>query len=752
MRSIATFVVRFPWLFIVGFVAVTLAAGLNLTNLVIDPEIKSQLPPDIPALVNSRDIEERFGGSEMVLVVLEHDDVLDPAVLIQLRAVADGLEALPMVERVMSPFAINRIDGEGGMLVTEPTVEDPPANAAERAALAEAIRANELVYGNVIAPDFTAASAIAMLKAGAVDSEVIASVDAVIASVEGPAAISVGGMPSVRDSVSNDIRSDLRRFVPIGLLLVLGFLYACFRQLRGVLLPFSVVVMSVVIAMGLIPAFGWKVQMVTVVLPVILLAVANDYGIHLMAKYQEDNTPDNELDAKQLAIGVVDDLGTPVIAAGITTIAGLLCLTTHIIVPAAQLGVLAAIGVAFALGSSLLFIPAVLAVMPVPAPSVHHSDDAGILDRGLHAVASFVAGSPKQIVGVVVVATIVLSSGIHRLQVDTNPVNYYPADADVAVTSDKVNRYFGGSTEVQVMVEGDIRDPAVMQAIDTVHVRMQEEEGVGYVTSIAQLVKTMNRAVSGGDEAKYVVPSTRGAIAQLFLLYSMGGDPEDLERLVDFEYEHALITLRIDNLSTQEIGRVVRRTEAVLAEVAPDLKTTMGGFGYVFTELVDAVVQGQIVSLTLSLFLVFLLVAIAFRSPVAGVYAVLPLAMAMPILFGIMGWLNIELNIVTAMLSSIMIGVGVDYTIHFLWRYRQERREGLEPNDAVMRTLVTSGRGIVFNALSVVVGFAVLLISSFLPVNFFGVLVVVSITACLVGALALLPALVLLLRPRFLEP
>jgi len=752
MNAVARIVVRFPWLFIVGFLAVTVAAGLNLTNLVIDPEVKNQLPPDIPALVNSRTIEERFGGSEMVLVVLEAPDVLDPAVLDQLRDVATGLSQLEVVERVLSPFDIPRIEGEGGMLSTPDTIEDNPSSPEERAALAEAIRGNELVYGNVVARDFTAASAIAMLKADAIDSEVAAAVDAVIASVEGPATISVGGMPSVRDNVSNDIRSDLRRFVPIGLLLVLGFLYACFRRLRGVLLPFSVVVMSVVIAMGLIPAFGWKVQMVTVVLPVILLAVANDYGIHLMAKYQEDNTPDSKLDAQQLAIGVVDDLGTPVIAAGITTIAGLLCLTTHIIVPAAQLGILAAIGVGFALGCSLLFIPAVLAVLPVPAPSTHHSDDKGALDIGLHKVADFVSSQPKLIVGTVFLVTVVLSAGIHRLQVDTNPVNYYPADAPVAVTSDKVNRYFGGSTEVQVMVAGDIKEASVMKAIDTVHERMRDEKGVGYVTSIAQLVKTMNRSVHDSDEASYVIPDTRPEISQLFLLYSMGGDPEDLESLADFEFEHALITLRVDDLSTQEIGRVVRRTEEVLAEVAPDLETTMGGFGHVFTELVDAVVHGQIVSLALSLFLVFLLVAFAFRSPVAGVYAVLPLSMAMPILFGIMGWLNIELNIVTAMLSSIMIGVGVDYTIHFLWRYRQERRQGLEPDEAVMRTLVTSGRGIVFNALSVVVGFAVLLISSFLPVKFFGILVVVSITACLVGALALLPALCLLLRPKFLEP
>jgi predicted RND superfamily exporter protein len=124
----------------------------------------------------------------------------------------------------------------------------------------------------------------------------------------------------------------------------------------------------------------------------------------------------------------------------------------------------------------------------------------------------------------------------------------------------------------------------------------------------------------------------------------------------------------------------------------------------------------------------------------------------MALLFGLMGLLNIYLNTVTAMLSSIMIGVGVDYTIHFLWRYKREREARLPPAEAVKATLITTGRGIIFNALSVVVGFAVLMISAFLPVRFFGFLVLVSISSCLIGALVLLPAVVIVFRPRFLEP
>ena len=139
-----------------------------------------------------------------------------------------------------------------------------------------------------------------------------------------------------------------------------------------------------------------------------------------------------------------------------------------------------------------------------------------------------------------------------------------------------------------------------------------------------------------------------------------------------------------------------------------------------------------------------------FKSFTAGFYAAVPLVTALVSLFSLMGFLNIKLDMITTMLSSIMIGVGVDYTIHFLWRYREERRN-LDQEEALLETLTTSGRGITFNALSVIVGFSVLFVSGFLPVKFFAFLVTVSIATCLIGALLILPALVLVFEPEFLE-
>lgn len=753
MKPLAALVVRVPWLFIALFVAVTLGFAAVLPEIEIDPEIKNQLPDDMPARVNMVRVEERFGGSELLMVVLTAPDITEPAVLRRLSALSDGLEEVPGVERVLGLFTLPDIQGTDGMMTVERAVEDLPESPVEREALAARLRDNPLVYGNVVSPGLDAAATIALIERGASDAEATAAVEALIAATPGPGDVVVGGMPSVRTEMSRDIRSDMRRFVPVGLLVILGFLYVCFRQLRGVVLPFTVVVMSVIVAMGLIPLLGWKVQMVTVILPVILLAVANDYGIHLMARFQEENVPGAVREGPALARRVLEDLGVPVIAAGITTMAGLLCLTTHIVVPARQLGVLAAVGVVYALCCSLLFIPSVLAVLPVPAPVPALSGERrGGLEGLLERTAGLVTRRPRAVLGIVGLFALAASAGVGWLQVDTNPVNYYTADAPVARTSRVVNAAFGGSTELSVMVGGDIQDPALLRRIERFEERLRELPEVGYTSSVVAPVKRMNRALLGGDPSLEVLPDSREAVAQYFLMYGMGGDPSDLERMVDFGFEHALITARINSVSTQDIGRVVTAVKGWVAEDLADRETVVGGFGPVFTDLVDAIVRGQIASLSLSLVLVFVLVAAAFRSLAAGLYATLPLLVAIPVLFGLMGFAGIELNIVTAMLSSIMIGVGVDYTIHFLWRYRAERHAGLDAPEAVARTLTTAGRGIVFNALSVVAGFGVLLISNFLPVKFFGFLVVVSISACLAGALVLLPALCLVARPRFLEP
>ena len=261
----------------------------------------------------------------------------------------------------------------------------------------------------------------------------------------------------------------------------------------------------------------------------------------------------------------------------------------------------------------------------------------------------------------------------------------------------------------------------------------------------------MSRAICHRSETGYdQIPQSRDAVAQYLELYSMSSDPEDFEKMVDFSYKTAQITAQIKSESTGVIKKVVKRIEKKIDH--DPIFTMVGGFAPVYSQLVDEVIKGQIISLFLSIVVVAGLVMILFRSLGAGIISIIPLGISLVLLFGLMGYVGIELNFATALLSSIMVGVGIDYTIHFLWRYREERSRGLNTVTAIQLTYRTVGRGIVFNALSVIVGFVILMFSSFPPIRFFGFLIVLSISTCLVGALVLLPSICIVFKPKFLEP
>ena len=813
IRRLAHVVTSHPWPFILVFVVLALGVGSRVPTAEVDPETKSMLPVDFPTLLDLDEIEKVFGGSDLLMVTVVGEDVLEPETLKQVKLLSDGLERIKHVDRVLSLFELKDIRNEDNAMVVSPAVEELPATAAQRKVLRDNLKDNDLVYGTVVSKDFKATAIVALLDTNSKDEELLPEVHKLLAAAKGPGEIHVAGMPQARVRMTRGIRGDMQRFFPAGLLVMLVFLFYFFRQLRGVLLPFIVVVMSAAFTMGMVPLMGWKIQMITVILPVILLAIANDYGIHLIARYQEVNTPGSQMTKGELARNVFIELAAPITVAGITTMAGMLCLMMHIIVPAKELGILAAFGIGYALLCSLFLIPAMLSLLPRAKPVITAASTSdgkrALLDRMLAPLARWVSGHPKAILVGSILFVGVIALGITRVKVDTNVVNYFPADDPLVIANTVADRHFGGAVGFSVTMEGDIKHPETLRQLDAFEKALRAHPKVDQTSSIARVIRRMNKVMSGGGAEHDKIPETRDGVAQLLLMYENSGEPEDFERLVDFKYSEAQLTARIASASTADQSDVIRFARKYMTDAnirikaewkggagagtgtgagagtgaeeddspftmeeedeAPEKKAAaakpeppppagppqfhrLAGFGVIFNDLVDAVIAGQISSLGLSLLLVVIIVAGLFRSLVGGLMAGGTLALAMAILFGMMGLLGFDLNMPTAMLSSIMIGVGVDYTIHFLWRFRQERREGHPYEEAVQRTLTTSGRGIIINALSVVVGFAVMFLSSFLPVRTFGFLVVVSISACLLGAMVLMPALVLIFKPKFLEP
>ncbi len=728
--------------------AVAIGMGLFLPRTEIDPEVEALVPLDMPSRLNTDSIENIFGGSDNIVLLFEAEDVLQEETLNRIKSIEKSLKRLPDIENTISLFSSKSIKGEDGIMMVSPAINRIPRSERQREMLRVDLTDNELVYNIVVSPDFKFTAIIATLQKEVNDESVLADIQEVLISLPGPEKVFMGGMPVVSQAISSDINRDLVFLLPLALILMILTLWISFRSFNGVFLPFSIVIMSILVSMGLMPILGWKLAIVSVLLPIMLIAIANNYGIHIYNRHLElERQEYKNLSGGDKIIAIWKALAKPVFLTGVTTIAGILGLLSHIIIPAKQVGVLAGIGIAWALIMSLLYIPAYLSGL---SPSrTNKPGKTNILEKGLSRLATQLIHHPKETLATAMVIVIFMVFGIFRLHVEGNTVKFFGKENIVRKSSDLIDLHMGGSQTIAIHYAGDIKDPQLLGRMLAVEDKLKEKRGVGQVMSIASIVKTMSKSILDPSDPDYnKIPESRDAVAQYFELYSFSGDPSDFEQLVDFNYENAQMIIRINEPSSVQVLKVVREIEN-LTKDDPTV-ARIGGIGLITAEMTDKLIRGQNRSLAFALIVVSLLIILIFRSWRAGALALVPLLFACIVLFGMMGWLGINLDAATALLSSIMIGVGVDYTIHYLWRHQQEIKAGKTTQEAIIKTLTTTGKGITFNALSVMIGFGALLFSSFNPIRFFGFLTTVSILTCLIGALFIIPAIILIWEPGFL--
>jgi hydrophobe/amphiphile efflux-3 (HAE3) family protein len=747
----SAFTHKFRWLIIVVTWAIAVFFAFQIPKIKIDAKIEALIPKSMESKVNTDKIEEIFGGSDMIILMMKSPDILADSSLKRLQRIDEQFTALPQIERTLSLFTMKEIKGENGALVVNPAIDNFPVSKEERNKLREKLSKNELVKGIVVSEDFTLAAIIGTLARDTDDAELMKSLHRLIAENPGGEDIFLGGYPVVGESITASIMRDITLLLPLAILFMLIILTVSLRDAKGVLLPLSVVLMSVIVSAGLIPMFGWKFALVTVLLPVMMIAIGNNYGIYLVNRYHEILKNEPGIGKYLLLEKLSHALTKPILLCALTTIAGVLALLSHIIVPAREVGLLAAIGIGWALIISLLYIPAFLAILP--KTKIKTSGDKPHISRLEHflfKLGILITQKPKLVLVVACLVTLVIGTGMFRLKVEGNTVNFFSKEDSVRITSDMIDKNFGGSQAISIHFEGDIKDPDLLKRMDSYETILKSQHGVGQVMSISSVIRLMSKALlDPGDPGYDAVPDTREGVAQFLELYSMSGDPEDFEQLVDFNYENAQMIIRIDDSNSSSVLGLVE-TIRTLTQDDPQV-ARIGGIGLVSAQMTDSLVKGQWRSTLFAIVIVCLLVMWIFNAYKAGILVLFPLGVACIVLFGIMGWAGIPFDPATTLITSVMIGCGVDYTVQYLWRQRMEIAAGLSDPRAVVKTLYTTGQAITFNALAVMIGFSPLIFSSFSPIRFFGLMMFISIFICLIGALILVPALTLVWHPKFLN-
>ena len=254
------------------------------------------------------------------------------------------------------------------------------------------------------------------------------------------------------------------------------------------------------------------------------------------------------------------------------------------------------------------------------------------------------------------------------------------------------------------------------------------------------------------DPDKYPVAEKaelQNLISQYLLLYSGSLDDFADDSLEPRSARMYVVLEATNSLVTERVSAAAR--EYARAHFPEGYEVSIAGFSDMESAVTRLIVNSQLWSLFSALVVVFIIVSIANRSGVAGIYGIIPLSLAILINFGVMGLTGIKLNVATAMIASIAIGIGIDYSIHFLARYRIERAESDDPREVTKRTILTTGKAILYNAFAVGAGFAVLIASNFNPLRYVGVLVALTMLTSSLAAMTVLPVLLNLFRPRFVE-
>ena len=743
-------IIRYRGVIITISIALTVLAALMLPRLEISPSLDQYVPEHLENKTYLKQLNEIFGSSEVILVMLHSDDVLTPATMERLKSMVDDLREVEGIDRVISPFDAREISVEDGFMIMDPLLEEIPTDPAGEEQLKEEIRNNKMA-SRFFADDFSLVSMMLIKNADTPDT-IIDQIEEVLATHPGDEEVLLGGLPYITYSIKGNIISDMSLLVPLALILMVVMLYSFFREWRGVILPFIIVAMSIIMSFGLMALLGWKISLITILMPIMLIAIANDYGIHLIAHYHELIRKRGYTSMIGISSRMYRDLKRPILITGLTTIGGILGLLTHSMVPAAQLGVLTASGIAFALMLSLWFLPALLSYFKLPGEaSVRRQEKAVRTSRWLNRFGRWVSRHPRMIVGITALVAVLGTLGILLVRVDTNIEGYFLGRSEVRRSTELINEHFGGSHFISILFHGDVLQPEILHRMEQYEEEIRKEPAVGTVNSPVTLLKELSKGFyEPGEEGYDRIPSSADEAYQFLEVFSMGGNEEEIGQFIDYNFEYSRILISMKDGSNRA-GKQLLNDLREMTKNDPNVMFITGD-GLTKIELADLVVKGQIRSLAFAMLIIFLLIYIIFRSYRAGLISTIPLSVAIVVLFGLMGILGISLDIATALLSSIMIGVGIDYTIHFLWRFKIERARGFTHEEAARETLCTAGRGIFYNAFSVIVGFLALGISNFAPMRYFSALIVISIATCLISALLVVPSIVILVKPKFLEP
>ncbi len=766
IRKYVTWITRHPWLVIGVFLIISVFLVSRIRNLKIEMDSDRLLPKQHPTVILGDRIAEQFHGKYVVVVNVAVKDgtIYNPVTLEKVQKITEAVKNLPGIieSNVLSVAAPNVKDirGTGEGLEVSQMMETIPQTEEELQRVRDAVNSNPTFRGLLVSAD-EKSTTIAMDFATLEEVGGFMGARKAIVAITDPQKddntnIYLAGNP-INVYWLGTYAQRIKFVFPVALLVIALLLYYAFRTRQGIIIPLTAALLSVLWALGFI---GWTktpLDVFNIMTPILILAIAAGHAVQLLKRYYEEY---NRLrDNKAAIIEAATRISTVMFTAGFAAAAGFMSLLVFQNLSMKAFGLFTALGILSALVIEISLIPAMQAVLAPPTDrQLEKERKRTVFDAFLDRISKMIID--RKWAGTIITALVLVCIaifGMTRLKTENSPSSLFFQKSEFIQDLHAINRNTAGGYIVQILVEGTedeiLKDPQELRNMESVQNYASSLPDVGKAVSLVDVMKRLNKAMHA-DSAQYEsIPETRDLVAQYLLLYSLSSSPSDFDRMVSPDYKQAVITLYTKYDSYEYARNIESKIEAFAKENLPGTRLTFqAGGGIMYgAALTDIVVHGKIKNMVQICVIIFLIICLVFFSITGGLMALLPLIISVIVNMGLMGLCGIWLSTATATISAMAIGIGADYAIYFMFRYREEMSKGLDWNEALVAAESHSGKAILFVACSVALGYMCLILSGFLMHIYLGLLVPLAMIVCSVGTLTLIPIMIMALKPRFIS-
>ncbi len=686
MKRIAGFIYDHSRLIIVFVIILNLVSLASFFRFNLDTDFLSFFSKGNPVADEYHELNARYESGESISILIEREDsLLDKSNLLEVFHLQKEIEAIDGVAMVQGFIPPEIMAGMGVTKVNEAYIEE------NYETLRDFIENRYFMTGQFLTEDTRNGVLIVSV---AIDADADAIVDTLKEMTEvSPLNLSLAGNAVIKDTIWGYLITILCILPPCAIVLVLLVFYFVLRNFRFAVLSLVPAWLAALWTFGTVFWSGQDLNLMTVLSPLFILVMGSAYGLHYTSHFLDNMS--SHTDRRELTITTLQMVGTPIFLATITTMAGFASLVWTEVIPMRHMGIFVTVGIGYAGFIALFFLPAVLSRMKLPekAPETKYAW-----------LNNFILKASRQrlLVSLIFVAVLAVSAVfIPRLQVESDQLTFFKESSEIRQIFDRVERTFGSA----IPLTGEIASPqgrAALSDVDFANRVLETEReleklpGIKRATSVFDVIVGINNMATGTN----AYPSNPAFVNML--LSQIG--TQEMGTWASGDGFKLMVTT--EGLDTEDITHLNR-----FVSEHSDTIRIITGMPVLFNEMNKLVVRSQFQSLGLAFVLIFLMLWITLRRITAALAGLLPIALTVAAILGMLAMTGFNLNMMSANLSAISIGVGVDYSIHLLSGIYYYRNRGMNREESVKAALTTVSRPVLANAFGLAIGLSALLFS-----------------------------------------